>query len=207
MKKCIITIFSMVLMIGCFTACGLDVTEVVNYADEQLHNQPTGEIEAGNDGFNLESAITGALEEEGVSTISDEGTLCFDVPEGYVYYSEYECYISPDSSVNIYIEKKAKNGKVIFATDEAMEIGMEDNLKEQMGYDVDVTVSDMAETTVDGYEGAYITYEYMLDGNEVVNKQILVVGDKYHHVLAFIYHQGAPYADDWEAIKETVRFE
>lgn len=212
MKKRIMTIFSIVLLAGCFSACGLDLAETINYANEQLQNeqllnQPTGEIEAGNDGFNLESAITGALEDEGVSTITDEGALNFDVPEGYMYDEANNLYISMDSTANIRVEKYAKDGKVMYASKEAMELVMENSLSEKHGYEVDVTVSDTEEITIGDYEGACITYEYILDGKEIVNKQILVAGDKNDHALAFLYYRDSPYADDWDEIKESVRFE
>lgn len=207
MQKKIVVITVLLTVMSSFVACGVDMSEVVNYANEQYNAQTAQETVTDNGGLNLEDAITGALEDEGVGTINDEGELCFDIPEGYIYSAEHGCYISPDSTVNIWAEKEVKDGKVIFATDEAMEIVMEENLKENKGYDVDVTVSDMEEITVDGYEGAYVTFKYTLDGEEVINKQILVVGDKYDHAVIFIYHQGSPYADDWDTIKESVRFE
>lgn len=207
MSRKVAIIVVLFVTVGIFSACGLDISETVNYANEQINAQTAVESATGDTGFNLETAITGALEDEGVSTINDEGTLCFDVPEGYIYSDEHKCYISLDSTVNIWIEKDVKDGKVIFATDEAMEIVMEESLREQKGYDVDVVVSDMEETTIDGYEGAYVTFEYALDGKELINKQVLVVGDKYDHALVFLYYQGSPYADDWDAIKESVRFE
>ena len=207
MRRRIITIFSIILMTGCFSACGLDLAETINYANEQMQNQPVGEIEAGNQSFDLESAITGALEEEGVSTITDEGTLCFDVPKGYIYDESEKLYISSDSTANIIVEKYAKNGKVMYASKEAMELVTEEQLSEKHGYEIDVIVSDTEEITISGYEGACITYEYTLDGKEIINKQILVSGDKNDHALAFLYYRGSACADDWDAIKDSVRFE
>ncbi len=207
MKKNIIGLFIILSVSVYFSACGLDLAETINHANEQLQNQPTGEIEAGNDGFNLESAITGALEDEGVSTITDEGTLCFDVPEGYIYDEVSELYISMDSTANIQVVEKAKDGKVIFATEEAMELVMEEDFKAEYGYDVDVIVSDTEEITISGYEGACVTFEYTLEEKRIINKQILVTGDKKHHAICFMYYPGSPYASDWDTIKETVRFE
>lgn len=207
MKKNIIGLFIIFSVSVYFTACGLDLSETVNYANEQLNNQTTETPITEGGGFDLESAITGALEDEGVSTITDEGTLCFDVPEGYIYDEVSELYISSDSTANIQLVERAKDGKVIFATDEAMELVMEEDFKAEYGYDVDVIVSDTEEITISGYEGACVTFEYTLEGNRIINKQILVTGDKNHHAICFIYYPGSPYADDWDSIKESVRFE
>lgn len=188
------------------SACGFDIPEAMDYANEQYTQMPQ-ETTTDYSSLNLESAITGALEEEGVGIVNDEGTLCFDVPEGYIYDEVNELYISMDSTANIRIENYAKDGKVMYASKEAMELAMEERLSEKNGYDIDVIVSDTEEITIGGYEGACFTYEYTLEGNEIVNKQILIIGDKNDHALAFLYYSDSPHADDWDAIKESVRFE
>lgn len=206
MKKKFLAIIMMSVLAFSIIACGLDVSGVMDYANEQYTQMPQ-ETTTDYSSLNLESAITGALEDEGVGTIQDEGELHFDVPEGYIYDEVDDVYISLDSTANIKVTKYAKNGKIMYASKEAMELAMEDNLKEKHGCDIDVIVSNSEEITIGGYEGACFTYEYTLEGKEIINKQILVVGDKNDHALAFLYYRDSSYADDWDAIKASVRFE
>lgn len=139
-----------------------------------------------------------------------EGTLVYDLPEGFVYDEASQCYYGPnypDELVNINYTSTENDGSFKTVTEENIELALESSLSEGFGEDIDITMTRWENTEVDGYEAIIYSCEYSYMGMEIGQTQIAINGTDYFHYVTFTDFADSEYADDFETCMKSMKFE
>ena len=153
--------------------------------------------------------VDAAVEENKTSSNKkeSEGTLTFEVPEGFTLDESQALYVSADGMGNINYQTLANDGSFSAVTESLMEVSLESQLSAQMGEQLDITITEWIETEVDGYDAIDYTIEYTLSGIQIVQTQIIIDGTDNLHYLTFTQMAGADYADAFAACEDSMKFE
>lgn len=192
MKRRFFTVCLMVVLTCCVTGC--------NSTSDGTEKQDDMNAEAGNDDLNLENSTSDVADD-------DEGTLQFDVPEGFTYDEKSTLYISQDGLANINYIAKENDGSFPMMTQMLVEMGIESSLSTQLGTEVDITIVSWEETEVDGYEALRYSITYTVEEIYIEQTQFVVNGTKKLHSLTFTEMENADYENDFTVCEQTLRFE
>lgn len=228
MKKKLLAIVMMSVLAFSITACGGGALDVVGdlvkeeeenttnesqeivVADDEDDETVSGNIEIKPEedtSLNLDEAITGALEDEGVEVTENEGTLVFDTAGVFTYNEEDGFYYAPDGYTNINYNTEKNDGSFIFVTQALMETTYEQIYTETFGEEIDITFTNWETIEIDGYEAISYTFEYECMDMNFLQMQVAVNGTENFHYVTFTSLQGSEYVDDFEACIETMKFE
>lgn len=153
--------------------------------------------------------VDNAVEENNAASNKkeSEGTLTFEVPEGFTLDAAQQLYVSEDGMANINYQTLKNDGSFSAVTESLMEVSLESQLSAQMGEQLDITITEWIETEVDGYDAIDYTIEYTLSGIQIVQTQIIIDGTDNLHYLTFTQMAGADYADAFAACEDSMKFE
>jgi len=194
MKKKILALLLMTALAVSVTACGERTSNDRDYDDRE---SDFDEDEESDD------------DEDEVEVAESEGTLVFDVPEGFTYDAESMQYLSTseDEVANINYITNPNDGSFHDTTSAMMEEALEETLTGVYGETIDLTMTKWDSIEVDGYEAIQYQVEYLFSGIEVVQMQVIVNGTDNLHFVTFTYLEQEGYADEFEACVDSFRFE
>lgn len=208
MKKLCMILLS-VIMVYSVTACGMDLSTYVEIANEnkQAYEENVSPDMAADNGYSLEDAIAGAMEDEGVDIIDNEGKLIYEIPSDFTYNEEYDRYMCPDYTAEFYYMTELNDGSFCYVTEVFSEEALKESLREKYGSDLNLTITSWENITVSGYDAVCYSCEYTRENLDVVRNQIIVDGTKKFHSIVFDYIKGSEYADRWETLRASLKFE
>lgn len=194
MKKKILALLLMMTLVFGVTACGGDVAD--NNASDNVDNSVDED-----EGINAD--------EDTEEVAESEGTLVFDVPEGFVWDEEANAYKSTDENIlaNINSLANPNDGSFGATTQDVMEEALETTLSNTYGETIDLTVTKWDNIKVDGYDAISYEIEYVFSGLDVVQAQVIVNGTEKLHFVTFTYLKNEGYQDEFAACIDSFRFE
>ena len=197
MKKKILALLLMTALAVSVTACGERTSNDRDYDDRESDFDEDEESDDDED------------DEDEVEVAESEGTLVFDVPEGFTYDAESMQYLSTseDEVANINYITNPNDGSFHDTTSAMMEEALEETLTGVYGETIDLTMTKWDSIEVDGYEAIQYQVEYLFSGIEVVQMQVIVNGTDNLHFVTFTYLEQEGYADEFEACVDSFRFE
>lgn len=139
-----------------------------------------------------------------------EGTLVFDVPEGFVYDEASQSYLGPNyptELANMNYLTTENDGSFKTITESNIEAALEDTLSDNFGTDIDIEITRWEKTEVDGYDAIIYTCEYSYMTMDIVQTQIAINGTDYFHYVTFSDFADSEYIDDFEACMKSMKFE
>lgn len=192
MKKKLLALLLMTALAVSVTACGGTTRNDRDYDDMESD-------------FDEDDAD----EEDEEEVAESEGTLVFDVPEGFSYDAESMQYLSTtaDEVANINYITNPNDGSFHTTTADMMEEALESTLSGVYGETIDLTMTKWDDIEVDGYEAVQYQVEYLFSGIEVIQMQVIVNGVDNLHFVTFTYLEQEGYADAFEACVDSLRFE
>lgn len=185
MKKKIVALLVMATLVFGITACG-------------------GSDAGANDADNSN------VENDAEVELESEGTLIFDLPEGWTYDEASQLYYGPNypnEMANINYYSIANDGSFSLVTQAMMEEALEDSLTSAYGETIDVNVSKWEETSVDGYEAIEYTIKYSYAGFEIAQTQVIVNGKDNFHYLTLTESTAEGYEETFNTVIDSMRFE
>ncbi len=150
------------------------------------------------------------VENEADTELESEGTLIYDLPEGWTYDEASDLYYGPNypnEMANINYNSVANDGSFSLVTQAMMEEALEESLTLAYGETMDIEVTKWEETTVDGYEAIEYTITYEYAGFEIAQTQVIVNGKDNYHYLTLTESTAEGYAETFNAIIDSMRFE
>lgn len=197
MKKKILALLLMMTLVFGVTACGGDVAD--NNASDNVDNSVDADEDADMD----------TDEDANEEVVESEGTLVFDVPEGFVWDEEANAYKNTDENIlaNINSLANPNDGSFGATTQDVMEEALETTLSNTYGETIDLTVTKWDNIKVDGYDAISYEIEYVFSGLDVVQAQVIVDGTEKLHFVTFTYLKNEGYQDKFAACIDSFRFE
>lgn len=197
MKKKILALLLMMALVFGVTACGGDVAD--NNASDDVDNSVDADEDADMD----------TDEDANEEVVESEGTLVFDVPEGFVWDEEANAYKNTDENIlaNINSLANPNDGSFGATTQDVMEEALETTLSNTYGETIDLTVTKWDNIKVDGYDAISYEIEYVFSGLDVVQAQVIVDGTEKLHFVTFTYLKNEGYQDEFAACIDSFRFE
>lgn len=189
MKKKLVALLVMATLVFGITACG---------SSEAPSNDA--------DNSNVENEVDGDTEVE----LESEGTLIFDLPEGWTYDEASDLYYGPNypnEMANINYYSIANDGSFGLLTQAMMEEALEESLTSAYGEAMDIEFTKWEEATVDGYESIEYTITYEYAGFEIAQTQVIVNGKDNFHYLTLTEATAEGYAETFNTIIDSMRFE
>ena len=192
MKKKLLALLLMTALAVSVTACGGTTRNDRDYDDMESD-------------FDEDDAD----EEDEEEVAESEGTLVFDVPEGFSYDAESMQYLSTTAGevANINYITNPNDGSFHTTTADMMEEALESTLSGVYGESIDLTMTQWDYIEVAGYEAVQYQVEYLYSGYEVIQMQVIVDGVDNLHFVTFTYLEEEGYADTFEACVDSFRFE
>ena len=194
MKKKVLALLLMTTLAVSVTACGRIASNIRDYADMES---------------DFDEEFVDEDEEYEEEVAESEGTLVFDVPEGFSYDAESMQYLSTTAGeiANINYLTNPNDGSFHTTTADMMEEALESTLSGVYGETINLTMTKWDDIEVDGYEAIQYQVEYLYSGIEVVQMQVIVNGVDNLHFVTFTYLEEEGYADTFEACVDSFRFE
>ena len=151
MKKKILAVLLMTALAVSVTACGRIASNIRDYADMESD-------------FDEDEEFVDTDEEYEEEIAESEGTLVFDVPEGFSYDAESMQYLSTTAGeiANINYITNPNDGSFHTTTADMMEEALESTLSGVYGESIDLTMIQWDYIEVAGYEAVQYQVEYCL---------------------------------------------
>ena len=196
MKKKVLALLLMTTLAVSVTACGRIASNIRDYDDMESD-------------FDEDEEFADTDEEYEEEIAESEGTLVFDVPEGFSYDAESMQYLSTTAGeiANINYLTNPNDGSFHTTTADMMEEALESTLSGVYGESIDLTMTQWDYIEVAGYEAVQYQVEYLYSGYEVIQMQVIVDGVDNLHFVTFTYLEQEGYADAFEACVDSFRFE
>lgn len=204
MKNRISAIILLSLTVCMFSGCGTAI-ETMNVAQEKKRAQEVYEYTQ--DTFDLNSAITGRMEDSGVDVIDNEGELVFDVPKGFRYDDTDKMYRSKDARALIQYTTEWNNGTFNLISKDLTEEEMEKILATQFNETEGFEILSWDYITVDGFDAIRFEANVPYEGETLFYVHYIIGAEKNFHSFIYMCGKDSKYKEALLSMEETLRFE
>ncbi len=203
MKRKLLVGMVVAVLAFAMTACG-GTQDTVNQSDEQSVEDT---VES------MEEESSDAVEEETVESDSEAvltGELTFDVPEGFEFDAQSNTYkYTADATVvaNMNSNSIASDGSFSMITKEILATSLEAQLESAFGSDITLDIPAYENMEISGRPTVKYTITYEIGGVVLEQTQYMIDDGDYYRFVTLTRQSDDAFADAFEAVGNSIRFE